>query len=323
MDRILQSFKDLYKGDNIVYKHIMLMLLFIFPALFCGILSCFENNFKGLEPVLFILASVFLVLSIIPGISLLGYYVSFIHNRLNNIEGIPFLDKEVLFNGLKSIPVFFVWGFYSFILFLSALFLIFLASFTASTLVDDNLIKVLLVILFLLFFMLLIFIFSLLISPFILLVYVKYSENFKYSAEIFNPLTIISYMRKAFKDTIFTCFKFVAVSFVMNFLTQFIITLLYIFVFLLLMVLFLCGIKTFNFQNIDTSTIIVSSCVLAISFVIFSYVSTLIQYAYIDNLVDIYKDKILVNSQDVSSEVVVENSDENINDNSDDKSCEE
>lgn len=300
MDKIIESFKNLYKGENVVKQHIYIALLFYLPCLASTILQFLDKDSKK-EEVIIILVSAVIVgfLSIVPVFVLQGLWAKFINRRFSEAYGIPKLSWDCLSQGLKMFPLTLVWGLYIGIPCLLYLALVFIGfGLTISS--QDTVIAisqpviVIFAVLGLLLAVMLLFIPLFLISPFVNMVFMKYCEKFEYSKELFNPLLPFRYMKRAFKDSIFLALKFVLVKMVMGMGAQMIL-------FLVLMVLAIIAIPVVIIlaivnEHIFDSSIWAIPVVMLVSVVaiIPAYVSWITNLAYVDNLEEIYVDKFLI-----------------------------
>lgn len=210
MEEILEKFKDLYKGDNILKKHLMLLLVLLIPSS----LGCFrylldkDTPKELLIPILCILG-VLILLSIIPGFTLMGFSADFYNRKIKNKLGLPKINFQTLFNGIKIFPLQFVWFIYGSILF-SILFVAPLVSGIIG-LTHNQHPSFLAIIGFisgiLLLYLISIIIFAV-IAPFYSYAYFSFIEDYQYRAEYFNPLLFVKYMKIVFKDTMLVMIKF-------------------------------------------------------------------------------------------------------------------
>lgn len=300
MDKIIESFKNLYKGENVVKQHIYIALLFYLPCLASTILQFLDKDSKK-EEVIIILVSAVIVgfLSIVPVFVLQGLWAKFMNRRFSEAYGIPKLSWDCLSQGLKMFPLTLVWGLYIGIPCLLYLALVFIGfgltiSSQDTVIAISQLVIVIFAVLGLLLAIMLLFIPLFLISPFVNMVFMKYCEKFEYSKELFNPLLPFRYMKKAFKDSIFLALKFVLVKMVMGMGAQMIL-------FLVLMVLAIIAIPVVIILAIVNEHIFDSSVwaipvvmLVSVAAIIPAYVSWITNLAYVDNLEEIYVDKFLI-----------------------------
>ena len=300
MDKIIESFKNLYKGENVVKQHIYIALLFYLPCLASTILQFLDKESKK-EEVIIILVSAVIVgfLSIVPVFVLQGLWAKFVNRRFSEAYGIPKLSWDCLSRGLKMFPLTLVWGLYIGIPCLLYLALVFIGfgltiSSQDSVIVFSQPVIVIVAVLGLLLAVMLLFIPLFLISPFVNMVFMKYCEKFEYSKELFNPLLPFRYMKKAFKDSIFLALKFVLVGMVTGMGAQMIL-------FLVLMVLAIIAIPVViilamvNEHMFDSSVWAIPVVMLvSVVAIIPAYVRWITNLAYVDNLEEIYVDKFLI-----------------------------
>ena len=300
MDKIIESFKNLYKGENVVKQHIYIALLFYLPCLASTILQFLDKDSKKEEVIIILVSAVIVgLLSIVPVFVLQGLWAKFMNRRFSEAYGIPKLSWDCLSQGLKMFPLTLVWGLYIGIPCLLYLALVFIGfGLTISS--QDTVIAisqpviVIVAILGLLLAVMLLFIPLFLISPFVNMVFMKYCEKFEYSKELFNPLLPFRYMKKAFKDSIFLALKFILVGMVTGMGAQMIL-------FLVLMVLAIIAIPVVIIlamvnEHIFDSSVWASPVVMLVSVVaiIPAYVRWITNLAYVDNLEEIYVDKFLI-----------------------------
>ena len=300
MDKIIESFKNLYKGENVAKQHIYIALLFYLPCLASTILQFLDKESKKEEVIIILVSAVIVgLLSIVPVFVLQGLWAKFMNRRFSEAYGIPKLSWDCLSQGLKMFPLTLVWGLYIGIPCLLYLALVFIGfGLTISS--QDTVIAisqpviVIFAVLGLLLAVMLLFIPLFLISPFVNMVFMKYCEKFEYSKELFNPLLPFRYMKKAFKDSIFLALKFVLVKMVMGMAAQMIL-------FLVLMVLAIIAIPVVIILAIVNEHIFDSSVwaipvvmLVSVAAIIPAYVSWITNLAYVDNLEEIYVDKFLI-----------------------------
>ena len=300
MDKIIESFKNLYKGENVVKQHIYIALLFYLPCLASTILQFLDKDSKKEEVIIILVSAVIVgLLSIVPVFVLQGLWAKFMNRRFSEAYGIPKLSWDCLSQGLKMFPLTLVWGLYIGIPCLLYLALVFIGfGLTISS--QDTVIAisqpviVIFAVLGLLLAVMLLFIPLFLISPFVNMVFMKYCEKFEYSKELFNPLLPFRYMKKAFKDSIFLALKFILVGMVTGMGAQMIL-------FLVLMVLVIIAIPVVIILAIVNEHIFDSSVwaipvvmLVSVAAIIPAYVSWITNLAYVDNLEEIYVDKFLI-----------------------------
>lgn len=300
MDKIIESFKNLYKGENVVKQHIYIALLFYLPCLASTILQFLDKESKKEEVIIILVSAVIVgLLSIVPVFVLQGLWAKFVNRRFSEAYGIPKLSWDCLSRGLKMFPLTLVWGLYIGIPCLFYLALVCIGfgltiSSQDSVIVFSQPVIVIVAVLGLLLAVMLLFIPLFLISPFVNMVFMKYCEKFEYSKELFNPLLPFRYMKKAFKDSIFLALKFILVGMVTGMGAQIILC-------LLLMVLAIIAIPVViilamvNEHMFDSSLWAIPVVMLvSVVAIIPAYVRWITNLAYVDNLEEIYVDKFLI-----------------------------
>lgn len=300
MDKIIESFKNLYKGENVVKQHIYIALLFYLPCLASTILQFLDKESKKEEVIIILVSAVIVgLLSIVPVFVLQGLWAKFVNCRFSEAYGIPKLSWDCLSRGLKMFPLSLVWGLYIGIPCLLYLALVFIGfgltiSSQDTVMVFSQPVIVIVAVLGLLLAVMLLFIPLFLISPFVNMVFMKYCEKFEYSKELFNPLLPFRYMKKAFKDSIFLALKFILVGMVTGMGAQMIL-------FLVLMVLAIIAIPVViilamvNEHMFDSSVWAIPVVMLvSVVAIIPAYVRWITNLAYVDNLEEIYVDKFLI-----------------------------
>lgn len=293
MEKIISSFKNLYADSDALKRHLLIAVLFILPAATGASLQFIDKDEKALIVPLLLTACIFAVLSIIPFFILGGLYFNFIHKRFSDAFGVPQVNMDCLIMGLKAFPVYLVWGIYIFIP--CALYLAVVIGAFAVVLSGNpgpaTAITSVLILMGLIFLLLIPLI---LISPFIVLVYFKYCENFEYSCEIFNPLTPFKYMAKAFKEVIIVAFKFIAVGIVTSFISQIIVMSGAIIMFMVAFIwTIFAGVVSGSDIMTSVSFIFITIAFSSILGAINGYITQMTQFAYVDNLLDVYKEKFL------------------------------
>ncbi len=300
MDKIIESFKNLYKGENVVKQHIYIALLFYLPCLASTILQFLDKESKKEEVIIILVSAVIVgLLSIVPVFVLQGLWAKFVNRRFSEAYGIPKLSWNCLSQGLKMFPLTLVWGLYIGIpclLYLAIVFIGFGLTISSqdTVMVFSQPVIVIVAVLGLLLAVMLLFIPLFLISPFVNMVFMKYCEKFEYSKELFNPLLPFRYMKKAFKDSIFLALKFILVGMVTGMGAQMILI-------LVLMVLAIIAIPVVIIlamvnEHIFDSSVWAIPVVMLVSVVaiIPAYVRWITNLAYVDNLEEIYVDKFLI-----------------------------
>lgn len=294
MERILNAFKALYKGEKVWKTHLIVALLFYLPCLAASTFQLIDKDMKELIVPLLIAGTVLLILSIIPMFMISGFYLKFVNKRFSESIGLPKFDWDCLKQGVKFFPIPFVWTIYigvPVILYVA----IVLASFGFYISSKPGAIGIILSTIAMFGLLLLLYIPLFIISPFIAFINLKYSENFEYSAELFNPLTPFRYMKKAFKEAMIVALKFLVVAMITSFASQIV-----IFIGVMFMMMFMMMIVIAVPENVDIYKlpvfIIPAIMVSGVLSVVAAYVNWITGLAYADNLLDVYKDKIMDNS---------------------------
>ena len=306
MKKILETFKSLYTCEDSGKTHLTLALMFLLPSLLCVSIQFLDKDFAEFQTSVIIMALIFAVLSIIPILFLIGYYLRFVNQRLSGEKGIPTIDWGSVTRGAKAIPLYLAWALYVAIPFL-VYFFILVAVFGGLFLVGGaNTLSLILSFFILMVGAFLALIPVFIITPFIMEVYFMYCENIEYHKTLFNPLLPFKFMKKAFKDSMLVALKYLAVSLVVNTAFQFIIGLLF-----LIIILFGAGIVIFlKASTFDSSPLFISLVILISGlFGMFSaYASQIVGFAYSDNLIEVYKEKIMSTNEELVSETQNETS---------------
>ncbi|MBQ8460579.1 DUF4013 domain-containing protein [bacterium] len=295
MERILQSFKDLYIGDEIVKKHFMLSVLFILPSLLGAVANFMDKDTPKTAMVVILIAfAVLLVLSIIPGIYLLGYWVRFCADRIGGIKGIPQLNNQMFVEGLKILPLAIVWGIYLIVFFTAMILLPFVPFIPYfSELKSNPALIIAMIVLFCIFYLLLMLI-LLVVCPFLSYVSIKYVKQGKLSLDLFNPLIIFSFMKKSFKETIIVAIKFILVNIVTNLATALLNGILGLVIVVIVFIAALFAPTETKAEAVMYTPLVVMMIlpIATLMGIIQTYVTTMVGYASTDVYVDIYNEKI-------------------------------
>lgn len=298
MEKVIQSFKNLYKGEHVARKHFMFILLLLLPAIMSGVSSFMD---KGVPEKILIVVSVAIlflaILSIVPLIWFLGYWVNFVEDRLMDKVGIPQISFTMLVDGLKVLPLTIVWSIYFMIIILIPMILAFVPlifSMTGATSTPDAM-GIILFICGILIACLVCIALMVLLAPFynyVFIEYIKYGNR----AELYNPLYLGKFMKIAFKDTLIVFGKFWLVSIVVSFPIGF----LNIFVAMIAMMVFMTSaVATPGALDSNSDAyiynpvaifivVILSACVALIQM----YTNSMIGCAAGENYVGVYKEKI-------------------------------
>lgn len=297
MKRILESFKNLYKGPDVVKTHLLLAAMFIIPGLLGATSQFLDKEFKEYFIPILIVVGVLLILSTIPALFVSGYYIKFMNKRFYEPIGIPNMDLDCFIQGVKVLPLYIVWCLY-----IGIPVLLYVAAiiggviFYLSTKPDDIFAILAIVVMFGL--LLLLFIPIFLISPFVSGVYITYAKDIKYSRELFNPFIYFGYMKKAFKELIFVALRFFVVSIVGSFVVQIVglVAFLLIMIVAAICLIFASGTES---NNVFTPASIVIIIFLgALVGLVQGYVTQIVAFAYSDNLIEVYKEKGIISLED-------------------------
>lgn len=290
MEKLLQTFKNLYSGENIVKRHWYIVLMIFLPSLAMAVVSFIDKDTPSFIVLsLLLVAVVVLILSIIPLLTMSGFSLDFYKSRYDSEIGLPDVTWATLPKGIKALPLYIVWTFY-YLVFSLILYSIPISVFVyALTQYKENIgifiaVSVLAVMLFALMSIVIF-----LLTPFIGFVFIKYSQDFTYHKELFNPLAIIEYIKKSFKDTVVLTLKYVLVNLVISTVASIIISILGLFVIAYSLVMSMVS-SADVYSLTFMSMLIIPTWILA---VIQSYVVVIPGFAMADNLVEIYKKDIM------------------------------
>ncbi len=288
MDRIISSFKNLFKGEGCAKTHWLSALLFFLPCLLGAVLSYCDEDTKTIIIPLMIVSGVLFVLSIVPMLMLSGFYVKFLNKRFDDVEGIPCFDASCILQGLKVLPLYLVWIIYIgipfILLFAGGLFGVVGAYGSVNMSLTNIFSSVFFIFLLCIILILLLFV----VSPFVSLIFIKYAQNFEYTPDLFNPLTLFRNMKAAFKDVILVALKFILVNIVTAFAAQIVIIICVI-------AFFFCGVIYAMFVPLNSNVVVDPAFIIPVVLftsllsVFAAYVKWITALAYADNLVEVYK----------------------------------
>lgn len=295
MERILQSFKGLYKCENVVKRHLWYAVLMIFPGMLGAMRYIVDKDTpKDVLLIGLIAMAIIALLAIVPMFFSFGLYVDFFKDRLDGKTGIPQLKGETLITGLKYFPLSFVWGLYFCLIFTVLFFLPMfgLIGYFISTKSPDPATVILSILFIILFFILAMVIFFI-VSPFFNFVTAKYAKLGHYTADMFNPFTLFGYMKKAFKSTMLVLGKMILASFIVNFAAGLVTGLLT----LVIMAITLIAVIFTGSENADkamySAGVILTVIPLAtLGGVIQAYATGMVGFAAADNYIEVYKKEI-------------------------------
>ena len=292
MERILQSFKDLYKCEDVVKRHLWYALLMIIPSMF-GSMRYFVDKDTPKEVLLIGLIAMLVVglLAIIPAFFNLGVWIDFIKDRLQGVTGIPRINMDTLKKGLAYFPLTFVWGIYFGLIFIILLFIpvIGLISSIGGKHSDPLMLigSMLLIMILAMVGVALIFV----LAPFFNYVVIKYVKLGHYTADMFNPFILFAYMKKAFGSTMLVMLKMFLVSVIVNFAIGMLNGAI---ILLLLEIGIIAGIVNGGSEIAMYSPWVILLVILlaTLAGTIQGYTRGLIGFAAADNYIDVYKNEI-------------------------------
>lgn len=293
MEAVIKSFKNLYFGEGIIKKHLLLLLLLFIPSVLWALSSITDKDTP--EKLLLVIALILLpliVLSIIPLIWLLGYGICFVKDRLNDVVGIPQVNFNMLKQGFKVLPLTIVWTLYFgtvFIVLFALPFvpaLIHLANGVKYSTVDLVFAAVGLMLVVLIMFAL-----CILVLPFYNYIIIEYVKNGN-RGYLYNPARLVKYMKAAFKDTLIVFGKFLVVGLVFAVPVG----VLSFFVFMVNATLIMIVIASYNSSEDITPYAIITLLIVVFLGVVIKliqmYVNTIVGNAASENYVNVYKEKI-------------------------------
>ncbi len=321
MEKVLAKFKALYQGEERLKRHGMLLVVLLLPSILCCMNYVIDKETPKeiIIPALIVLV-VLMVLSIIPLFFLSGFFVDFYRSRIKSQVGLPKINLQTFVKGLKVFPLQFVWGLYAMIIVFIGFILpiILFVSYIVSSHNKAEMVGV--IILFVIVFAVLNLILAVLfmvVTPFSNYIYLSFIEDFVYRPEYFNPLTLVYYIKKVFKDTMITMLKFLLASIIVNMVVQTVLTVI------LALVFIFAGIGT----SVTTSSepefanylvfilLVLPICTLA--GLAQNYVNTMVTCAVGDAYTDIYKEQLRIPdplenaSENNEAQEVIENNDNN------------
>ncbi len=285
MEKILQTFKSLYAGEN--KRHFYFVLLLLLPALAGAFLSCIDKDAPALIFAKLLLCAVVLgILSIIPLIFLTGFNLDFFKSRLECANGLPIINWTTFTKAVKAIPLYLVWGLY-YSIFTLILFSIPVSLFIYGlSIVKEHLIVFILLVMLCALLCCAFALVSYIISPFISYIFIRFSQDCEYNAALFNPLTVISDMKKVFKETVIVLFKYILVNMVLNTVASIITSIPGMLVALYVAVLAIISSGGNIYTPLNLSILIGCSW---LAVIIQVYVISMAGFAMADNLVEVYR----------------------------------
>jgi len=195
---ILKILKELYTGkDNLIAQITIFALVGIMAIAFNEVVSVFTGN--TLYAVFTVPSNneviIFSMLGIMIFIFFTGYIYKFVHENYEfETASLPSVSMNCFITFVKIFPVMLVWVIYLCVMGLLGLFLFGTTSIK--------------------FYVYLTFL--LIILPFINMVFIKFSKDFKYSLRIFSPLIIAEFMKKAFMKVFLFMLQFVVLGLIIS-----------------------------------------------------------------------------------------------------------
>lgn len=295
MERILQSFKDLYKCENVVKRHLWYAVLMILPGMLGAMRYIVDKDTpKDVLLIGLIAMAIIALLAIVPTLFSFGLYIDFFKDRLEGKTGIPQLKGETLITGLKYFPLSFVWGLYFGLIFIVLFFIPMfgLIGYFTSTKSPDPA-TIIFSILFIILFFILAMVIFLVVGPFFNYITAKYAKLGYYTADMFNPFTLFGYMKKAFKSTMLVMLKMLLASFLVNIIASCVTGVLT----LLIIAITAFAIMTTGGENADKAmysagVILTVIPIATLCGVIQAYATGMVGFAAADNYVEVYKEEI-------------------------------
>lgn len=303
MQRILQSFKNLFLGDDILRKHLYLCLLLLLPSVSISFVSLLDKETpKEYVFILLAFALFFLVLSIVPVIFSLGLYLDFCKLRLNNEEGFPMVSSSMFNRGLKYLPLGIVWNLYFLMIFGVLVAIPIVGIIFAITAKDVASIVVSLIIFLVFGFLAMVLL--MIIPPFFRFIEFNFAKDLEYKFEYFNPLTLVQYIKKSFVPTVLVMLKFVLVNFVTSSISSIISAIWALFYMGFVFIIALLNPDASEDKFYYSPGMIIFSVIMLLFPVLLQmYVSIITSFAATENYIDVYKKDIetLENKENVDN----------------------
>lgn len=295
MKRVLKSFKDLFVCENPAKRHLLYVALMLLPCI-AGVFAGYIDKDTPIR-VMIVLAGILLfllALSIVPFIYMLGFGMEFYELRLKGEAGFPKLNKDMWAKGLKVFPIGFVWTVYAVIFCSIFVFFPFFICITSAITLHNNPIAIVCTILLCILIVILACLTLCILAPFTQYIYINFVKDYQYKAKYFNPLILIDYIRKSFKDTMLVFLKMSVAGIVVGFATSIISFLLMLFVlpFLTFIVALFAGGDTSSDAFVYSPLMIISAIPISTLALIQNYVTSIIGFAASDMYVEVYKNKI-------------------------------
>ena len=294
MERILKAFKDLFNCENPIKRHLLYVLLMVLPSVagaFAGYID--KETPKEMMLILLAVALFFLILSIVPLVTLLGFGMEFFEMRLRGESGFPRLAQDQFSKGLKTLPLAIIWSiYYGFIVILFVGAPVAVAITTCMSL-KDNVLAIVGIVLLTILVISILLIGLTLLTPFINYIFIRFVKDYKYKGEYLNLFTVIKYIKKSFKSTIMVFLKMFLAGIVLGMCASIIVALLTV---LMLGLVFMVSVTTPETSGVDASytpaMLLVMIPFSVLGGIIQTYVSNLISFAASDQYVEVYKNEI-------------------------------
>lgn len=285
MEKVIQNFKNLFKGEDIAKKHLTFAAWLILPALMISYIRYADKD-TPTNTVIYLacVSVVLLVLSVVPLVSLLGYYIRFCKDRLNDAAGIPLYEKSITKDGWKALPLGIMWTLYS-LIFGLILLCVPVTAYIVVYKMNMGSLALGLCTLFSVLYCLGMCVLGFILSPFVSYIYIEFADN---GRKIYNPLVIIEYIKKTFRETILVALKYLLVNIVMAIANG-------IFAFVIAALIFIAGVILALFAtNPDTVlyhpvSIFVITVPMALQAIVKLYSDFMVSFAATENYVDIYR----------------------------------
>lgn len=291
MDKIITTFKNLYKEDDSLKKHLFICFLLLYSAISLSTFQLIDKEYDQIVILTLICVGIlFAVISIFPMVTLSGFWLKFLNLRFTQPVGIPKIDFDCFKKGLKVIPLQIVWMSYILI----PTLVIFGGLIFAVVKLMPKDVGPALVILMIAALLILCLIWGVVIfvlSPFINMVFINYSETFKYSKELFNPLIIFRYIRLSFKEAILPALQYFAVNVAVSTVVQLILGFFGAFLFLFALPIIIAGSIVDN-PVLYAYFLLFFILVVSLFTAVYMYSTQVVNFALADNYVEVYKTKI-------------------------------
>ncbi|MCM1338596.1 MAG: DUF4013 domain-containing protein [Muribaculaceae bacterium] len=291
MKNVLNTLKGLYKGENIVKRHILFSTLLILPAITVSVKEVIDKDMpENLKILILTIAAGFALASIIPWIFSQGLRLRFINERFDDPQNpLPILNLGMFTDGLKIIPLQLIWCFY-YLLLLAVGIGIALLPLISIGFNPSAGIPFILGIIFAAVIIPLVMILLTILYPFMSMVIIKYAKNVKYNIDLFNPLLVVEYIKKSFKPIIITALKYTAAGIVAGFGCG-IIQIILVLLLMLIGIFFVISSPETAHPEYTPQILVLSAIITSIATLIQYYISGIIGFGYTATLVEVYKEE--------------------------------